>query len=694
MEWLSELLNNPALGDLHFVRPLWLLALLPALLMVFGFIRNVQQRSDWQQVIDPALLKDLLDHQEQQQNQRRQTLPILLLALAYVLTIVALAGPSWERLPQATEQTESTLIVIADMTLSMHATDVKPSRLVRARYKLLELFQRRTEGQTALIVYSGDAHVVSPLTDDAATIAALVPPLSPEIMPAIGSNARAAFDQANALIVNAQTSNASIVWLTDEVRSSESEAIIDRVHKHGSELLIIGIGTVNGSPVPLPSGKFLKDGNNIVNATLSRSRLQQLASRVGGKYVDLRADNSDIEYVIDRALSNKTQLQKAPTTGSSTNDSGSKPGSEVLYDSWQDRGAWLTLLIIPLVLGAFRRGWVLNLAMSFIVLSTMEPQALLAQTKNTLPYSGSYPTTTPEAANTSVVNNAEKKDTAAQEHTAANPQSFGWQDLWQTDDQQAQALMEQARYPEAAKRFEQAEWRGVADYLAGNYNAASEHFSAAAEQQRKRQTQDNLTATETLHLAKQHYNRGHALAHSGELEAAISAYDQALTLQPKLDDAQTAKDIVESMLQQQQQQNNESSNSDSSSDDAENQSSQAPSSQANDGENQEQQSQDAQDSGQSSEQSQQKSQQQSQEQSQEQSQQQSQQNSQEDSEQESADRFTASEEFDADDASAFNEKDETENESDQQAEKAQIEQAQKAAEEEQAQQQAQQQAMA
>ena len=165
------------LQQLHWIRPAWLLLIPVAVILFIAIYRLRSKSSGWYQHIDPSLIEFLLDNPANHNVRASSALPLIAAALACCIAIVAMAGPSWEKLPTVTEQKTDALVIIADLTLSMHATDIKPSRLVRARYKLLELLKQRNEGQTALIAYSGDAHTVSPLTDDARTIAALVPPL-------------------------------------------------------------------------------------------------------------------------------------------------------------------------------------------------------------------------------------------------------------------------------------------------------------------------------------------------------------------------------------------------------------------------------------------------------------------------------------------------------------------------------------
>jgi Ca-activated chloride channel family protein len=109
--------------------------------------------------------------------------------------------------------------------------------------------------------------------------------------------------------------------------------------------------------------------------------------------------------------------------------------------------------------------------------------------------------------------------------------AFEFQDLWLRPDQQGLHLLKQKRPAEAAEHFADHQWQGVALYEAGDYSGAAQRFAEGSD-------------------ARAHYNRGNALARSGELEAAIDAYEQALELQPDLRPAQTNKALVENLLKQ------------------------------------------------------------------------------------------------------------------------------------------------
>ncbi|MBF0470945.1 MAG: VWA domain-containing protein, partial [Gammaproteobacteria bacterium] len=168
----------------HFLRPEWFLALIPLLLILLLSERRRRGEGQWQQVCDAALLPYILIRQKQG---KASALPRLWLLLMGLIAVTALAGPVWERTPQPLFRSQEALVVLFDLSRSMDATDLRPSRLERARLKLLDLLHQRQEGLTALITYAAQPFVVTPLTEDSATIEALVRSLSTDIMPAQGS---------------------------------------------------------------------------------------------------------------------------------------------------------------------------------------------------------------------------------------------------------------------------------------------------------------------------------------------------------------------------------------------------------------------------------------------------------------------------------------------------------------------------
>ena len=198
-----------ALGQFHFLRPEFLL-LLPAPLLVYWFVsRREDVRGRWRDVIAPHLLDHLLVGRQGGWRLR----PVHLVVAALVFAILGVAGPAWEReLPPFTEDT-APLVVALQLSRSMDAIDVAPTRLERAKQKIRDLAELRPGARTALFVYGATAHLVLPLTDDRALMETFLAALSTGLMPADGDNPAAALAAAELLLEREETPG-TIVFLT------------------------------------------------------------------------------------------------------------------------------------------------------------------------------------------------------------------------------------------------------------------------------------------------------------------------------------------------------------------------------------------------------------------------------------------------------------------------------------------------
>lgn len=392
------------IANFHFLRPLLLLALIPALLMVL-LLRFLQSnQSSWHRAIDSSLLPYLLDRKRSPQ----QSWPLYGLLLLWVLGIVALAGPAWEQNPVPVQEREDALVIVLDLSLSMYAEDLRPNRAIRAQRKIVDILdRRRQEGQTGLVVYAGDAHAVTPMTDDVETINNLVPSLEPNIMPAFGSKPATGVKLALDLLANSALPQARILLLTDGVFASDVAAIGNLLGGGGHRLSVLGFGTEAGAPIPMGQQGYLRDANNaIVIPRLERGPLQQLAASNGGRYVDAQLTDADVDYLLEENLFADTENLITV---------------ERDYDTWNEAGPWLLLLALPLAALAFRRGWLLGIGM-LVVLQTPQPAYALE-----------------------------------------------WQDLWKRKDQQAIDAFSVENYADAAARFRDPEWRAAANYRGNNY---------------------------------------------------------------------------------------------------------------------------------------------------------------------------------------------------------------------------------
>ncbi len=398
------------IGALHILRPEILWLLLPAVLLALLLWQIRQRAGDWSRVIDPQLLPLLLGEGERQ----RSFNPLPLLLILWLLTVLAASGPSFRQIPQPVHQKQDALVLILDLSYSMLAEDVSPSRLDRARQKLLDLLNLRREGQTALVAYAGDAHIVSPLTDDNPTIANLLPALSPLMMPVAGSDSQAAVRQALTLLSSAGVRAGRLLLVTDGVHAQDLAPLASQLRNSGAQLNVLGVGTPEGAPIPLPQGGFLKDRNGeIVIPALLEAPLVELARDSGGHYQRLQLDDRDIAPLLEPL----DELNE------------SSIALDRRADTWEDQGYWLLLLVLPGALLAFRRGWV----------ACALPLLLLAE---------------PQTAN-----------------------AFEWQDLWLTPDQQGQRALAEGDAEAAASLFDNPQWHGSAAYQAQQYESAEQAFA-------------------------------------------------------------------------------------------------------------------------------------------------------------------------------------------------------------------------
>lgn len=177
----------------HWLHPFWLLAL-PLLAWLIWRLWHRQQRAGrWQNLLPVAFHQVLLGGGKQ----RSSRLPWLALGLAWLLALLALLGPSWQRAEQVSLKRADPLVVVLQLTPSMLAADVAPNRLQQAKRKLLDLLDSRRDAQTAIVVYAGSAHTLVPLSDDLATTRNLLESLKPSIMPEPGQRADLAVAQAH-----------------------------------------------------------------------------------------------------------------------------------------------------------------------------------------------------------------------------------------------------------------------------------------------------------------------------------------------------------------------------------------------------------------------------------------------------------------------------------------------------------------
>jgi Ca-activated chloride channel family protein len=285
--------------EFHFLRPEWLWGMFP----LFGLIVLLAKRGAtaqlWESVCDAHLLPHVLVGTERSGHR----LPLWLLGVGWTLAVLALAGPVWSQLPQPVFRAESALVLVLDLSRSMDVQDVAPSRLTRAKHKILDILKARKEGQTALVVYAGESFVVSPLTSDANTIMTLVQSFETELMPLQGSRADLALLKADELLKQVGYAGGDLLLLTDGEGDTATIKVVEDLRKQGRRISVLGIGTVDGAPIPEPGG-FLKDQDGaIVIPKLDIPSLQAITKAGGGQYATVTLDDQDIMRVLPSSVS-------------------------------------------------------------------------------------------------------------------------------------------------------------------------------------------------------------------------------------------------------------------------------------------------------------------------------------------------------------------------------------------------------
>jgi Ca-activated chloride channel family protein len=399
------------MSELHLLRPFWLLLLPVGAWLIWQLLRGRADSGGWRSIVDA----DLRPHVLTEPKVLRDSRSALVIALAaWLVAVLALAGPTWERLPVPAFRSDEALVVALDLSRSMNAGDVEPSRLARAKLKLLDLLERRAAGQTALVVFSTHAFTVTPLTTDTRMISSLVGAVDTGIMPTQGGTVAAGLERAAMLLEQTGLRQGDVLVITDSEVTDQDLDAAGELARNGYRVSVLAVGTEQGAPIPRSEGGFVTDGDGqVVVPQVDLNALQRLASAGGGRYAMLTASDRDLDTLFPppSALPLDATLDTAG-------------GEQYEADVWLDRGVVLAALLLPLLALCFRRGWI---AVWLLVVLAPQPRA----------------------------------------------QALEWEDLWQRPDQRGLKAFEAEEAARAAELFETPEWRSAAQYRAGQFEQSA-----------------------------------------------------------------------------------------------------------------------------------------------------------------------------------------------------------------------------
>lgn len=299
------------LAAFHFLRPEWLLLAVPALALWWLERRETDATSRWRTVMDPVLLARLTvggDH-------RRRLSPGDLLLAAWLITALAISGPTWRQVPSPFAQSARPAMVVLKVTPSMLERDLAPTRLDRAREKMADLLALREAAPTGLIAYAGSAHLVLPPTPDATVVNSMAQALQTDVMPVQGDALVDAVALARKTLTEAGQGGSVVVF-------ADTAPALNAPAAGGPPLFVFAA---------LPPARAAAD-----------PALRTAAGALDAELVAPTIDTQDVEGLARRLAA-----------------AGPPPPAPGEAPRWQEAGWWLTPLIALLVLVWFRRGWVL-----------------------------------------------------------------------------------------------------------------------------------------------------------------------------------------------------------------------------------------------------------------------------------------------------------------------------------------------
>jgi len=323
---------------LHFLRPLWLLAI-PAIAVAWWLVRR-------RQAGEPELGDFLAAHLREALTMNRDAgsgfRAVDGVALGMLALAVAAAGPSWSKQVSPWFEETAPLVVAMEVSDSMRSNDLLPTRLDRARFKVLDLVNARTGARTALIAYAGSAHIVSPPSTDADVIKLFLESLDPMVMPMPGSSAAAVLPVARELLGD-DTAIGTLLFVNDGFESADVDALAEFAQLPDTPAMAaLVVGTDEGGVALMPDGSpVLAETGGPLDTSIDIGVLNRAAGSGGVSVVRAETGDGDIRRLMRTTESNLRQADD--------------PNAD-----WKDEAWWFLWPAAGLSLLWFRRGWTMR----------------------------------------------------------------------------------------------------------------------------------------------------------------------------------------------------------------------------------------------------------------------------------------------------------------------------------------------
>ncbi len=472
---------------------LFLIWAVPAAVLMFIY-GNRKRRKILSCYCSPKGLEMLVPNADQRARQIKNFLILLILTLI----AVSLSGPQYGYRWEEIERKGIDIIVALDCSKSMLATDIKPSRLDRAKREIYDLLNILKGDRIGLVAYSGTSFLQCPLTMDYSAFHIFLSSLTPDMMPVGGTNISEALLTAQSSFDEKAKSDKAIILITDgDNTGGDPVEAAQALAKANIRLFAIGIGTDSGVPVPETQGGLKKDkSGNIVLSKLDEELLKKIAVLTGGAYVRSASGGMSLDEIYTKEIRGK--LEAATLSGGRR-------------QVWEDRYQWvLALAILAFIIEIF--------------LSSEKTRAAILILHVAL-------------------------------CTLYCPSAFAG------SAQQAQEAYQKGEYDKSLKLFIDAQLEnpdkpeisyniGNAYYKSGRYDEAAKNFKQALQSQNPQLRQKAL------------YNLGNSNYKNNNLDEAVKNYEEAIKLDPKDTQAKDNLEFVKKVIEQKKQQQNEQNQKD------------------------------------------------------------------------------------------------------------------------------------
>ncbi|MBO4892205.1 MAG: VWA domain-containing protein [Prevotella sp.] len=289
---------------------LWLLVLIPVLALV-RFISYRNQKRKLRKFGDPKLLKELMPDV----SRFRPSIKFWILLAALALLIVMLARPQMGTKISQEKRTGIETIIALDISNSMLAEDIVPSRLDRSKMMVENLVDHFTNDKIGLIVFAGDAFVQLPITSDYVSAKMFLSSIDPSMMATQGTDIAAAINMGMNSFTQEEGIGKAIIVITDgEDHEGGALEAAEAAKKKGMRVYVLGVGSSKGAPIPIPgTGDYMKDntGNTVMSA-LNEDMCKQVAAAGGGVYIHVE-NNSAAQQQLDNELDKLSKKETSTT---------------------------------------------------------------------------------------------------------------------------------------------------------------------------------------------------------------------------------------------------------------------------------------------------------------------------------------------------------------------------------------------